>query len=64
MSSIEPILRVQRVLWAALAFAPASYAIISRVAAPIAKLVIEQALQPMPEPPATTTGTTTTTAGN
>ncbi len=35
-----------------------------RVAAPIAKLVIEQALQPMPEPPATTTGTTTTTAGN
>ena len=30
-----------------------------RVAAPIAKAVIEQALQPMPEPPAATTTTTT-----
>ena len=32
-----------------------------RVAAPIAKLVMEQALQPMPAPPSTTASTTTTT---
>ncbi len=34
-----------------------------RVAAPIAKQVIEQSLQPMPPPPADTTGSTTTTTG-
>ena len=36
-----------------------------RLAAPIAKQVIEQSFQPMPAPPADDTGaTTSTTAGN
>jgi peptidoglycan glycosyltransferase len=65
------------IAWAGLPGQPASIAVAvlvenqdgasestgGRLAAPIAKQVIEQSFQPMPAPPADTTGTTTTTPG-